>query len=72
MSARLSLVPGARREPLPAVPRTSSAVMVSIWSIGWPASSTTRAVISLVMEAIGAEMSSWRAASTDESASSRT
>jgi hypothetical protein len=58
------VTPGARRELLPAVPRTSSRVIEIFSSIDWSASSTTRAVISLVMEAIGAATCSLRAAST--------
>jgi hypothetical protein len=72
MSARLSLTPCERREPAPAVPRTSAALIVSTWSIGWWASSTTSAVISFVMEAIGAGVCSLRAASTEDFDWSRT
>jgi hypothetical protein len=46
-------------------------VIVMVWSIRWRASSTTSAVISLVMEAIGTAARSLRAASTFEPDESR-
>ena len=58
-SPRLSRVPGRRAERtrLPTVPRTSSCETSSGSSRDSPASTTTRAVISLVMEAIGSTAS---------------
>ena len=71
MSARLSMAPLGSRDPAPAVPRISAEVMPSFSSIGWSASSTTSAVMSLVMEAIGAGFCASRSASTDASAGSK-
>lgn len=53
MSPRDSLVPTRRREVVCLRPSMSSSVISSISSIGWLASTTTTAVMSLEIEAMG-------------------
>ena len=53
MSPRVSVVPTARRERVNFSVSTSSCVTVSFSSSYRPASTTTSAVISLVMDAMG-------------------
>ncbi|CPM17838.1 Uncharacterised protein [Bordetella pertussis] len=66
MSPRLSTVPTRRREVVCLSVSTSSSVISIISSIGRLASTTTRAVISLEIEAIGRTTFSFLANSTVE------
>jgi hypothetical protein len=71
-SARVSRAPTGSRELDFFVAWASSGPIASTSSSGCSAARTTSAVISFVIEAIGTGTCSWRAASTDESDSSRT
>ncbi|MCY1209004.1 hypothetical protein D9M72_206430 [compost metagenome] len=66
MSPRDSLVPTRRREVVCLRPSTSSSVISSISSIGRLASTTTTAVISFEMEAMGRTTFSFLAKMTVE------
>ena len=66
MSPRLSRVPTRRREVVCLRPSMSSSVISSISFMGWLASTTTTAVISLEIEAIGRTTFSFLANSTVE------